>query len=97
MLTELKDIVTDYGVDPNNKELDFGSDDETFTVRLAKTKNSVRAIRRKSDEEAVASVRGTPVNTRGATGGSIPTPTSGQSLLQQGAAARLKMMRQASQ
>lgn len=94
----LKDAVKELGVDPSNKELDYGKPgEESFAVRLRKVVKTAKAVRDKQDEAEVESVRqkGTPPPTRTTGGAAIQHEDDGESLLRLGSKELMDKMRMA--
>ena len=93
----LRETVSQFGLDPNDKNLDFGDRDEAFATRLKKLNKSL-VVRRKQldaeDKEAVKpKVPVTPTRTGSGSGAGLPDPT-GRTTLQRGSAAVLERVRQ---
>lgn len=88
---------TAFGVDPDNPALDYGLPTEKFNTRFAKLNASLAKAREAATEDAVKSVRGTPIATRGANSGEpVISGNTGLSALEIGSRQRLEMMRKAS-
>lgn len=87
---------TRAGVDPDDKSLDYGSDDEGLVERLEKFEDSLAKAQAAKKDSRLERVRQTkePVATRSSGGGSNPgTPASSYDSLQAGAAKRIADMR----
>lgn len=83
----LEETAREYGLDPNEKGLDYGSDEEPFAKRLKKLNASAKAVRAAKDKADVESVKQkapiAPTRTTGA--GAAADLDPGKDYLTQGA------------
>lgn len=96
-VTSMRETAKEFGLDPNDKRLDYGKDDEKFAVRFRKLNASIRAAIKADEEAAVDEVRpkAPTTPTRTGTQGTAPDDTYGHSLLRRGADKLLADMRAA--
>ena len=97
-VNSMRDTVKEFGLDPNDKRLDYGKDDEKFAVRFRKLNASVAAAMKGNEEAEVDSVRPkasiTPTR-KDSSGRPIEDDGQGHSLLRRGADKLLEEMRAA--
>lgn len=91
----LQKTAADVGLDPADKRLDYGSDDDFPAVRAQKLTASIAKVLKETNGELDSLKTGNREATR-TSGGGLISPDTGTSLLQRGAQKRLEMMRRAS-
>lgn len=73
----MRESVKEYGLDPDDKSLDYGSQDEVFAQRFKKLNSSIAKALKAKDDAVVAGVRQTVPMTPSRTGGGSSSSGSG--------------------
>lgn len=83
----LEDVVREHGLDPKEKGLDFGADEDSFPARLKKLNASVKQVKKAKEDADVESVKPkVPLATTRTTGGADAGDGFGKDFLDRGAA-----------
>lgn len=82
----LEDVVKSHGLDPKDKGLDFGADEDSFPERLKKLNRSINQVKKAKDDEEVEAVKQkVPIAQTRISGGADPSDGFGKSFLERGA------------
>lgn len=95
-VASMRDTAKEFGLDPADKRLDYGKDDEKFAVRFKKLNASIAAAIKANEEAEVDSVRPkAPITPTRSGEGRAPDDSEGRTLLRRGSDKLLEEMRAA--